>query len=194
MSKVACPQGGAIEMVVKKRPMRVDEYEELKWVGPCERAIKKSIEELSGGKLILIPMGYGATSDKPLKEIPVEQKIKHLDFDVKCNRKFIAIIEVSCTRYTFDGSKFFPIAAYKVRDENSPIYYVYSLELEPYDLPKRCWWITKENAMKNLLQKDLIWLQTKRPGGPKRQLNYLTNKHSWTQGLQSIVNELLKLC
>jgi hypothetical protein len=180
-------------MSIKRLYLRLDEYEGLKEVSKCEKAIRRRIEELSEGKLTLTPMGYLTESDE-IVNAPIEEKIEHLDYEVTCDNKPIAIVEVSCTNYTFEGSKFFPINAYKLkRPKSLPIFFVYSLEKEPCELAERCWWISEEKAMLNLLRSDPVWLKTMRPGGIKNQLNYLTERNAWTRELQSFVKELLKI-
>lgn len=169
--------------------LKESEYRDLIWVSACERAIHEKIEELSHKKLKLTPVGHGTESAERLNA-PTHEKIEHLDYEVILHEKTIAIIELSRTRYTFATSKFFPINAYKVKRKNLPVYFVYALELEPHDFPERCWWITLEKAMSNLLQPEPVWLDTHRFGEIKKQKNYLTNKNAWTHGLQSLVNEL----
>lgn len=174
--------------MMKRLPLRSDEYDGLKWASACEKAIRSKIEELSG--LHLKPVGHGTESSEIINA-PIKKKIEHLDYEVVLNRKVIAILEISCTNYSFEGSEFFPINAYKWRVEKLPTYYVYSLEKEPYDLPQRCWWISHEKAVKSLLKPNPVWLNTRRPGGIKPQLNYLTDKDAWTRGLQNLIDELL---
>jgi len=173
-----------------RRCLRDDEYASLEIASECEKAIKQKIEELSKGKLTLKAVGFG-TGLKDKIAGTLEEKIKHLDYDAIIGEKVVAIIEISCTNYTFERSKFFPINAYKWRTEELPIYYVYSLEKEPCDLLERCWWITQDKATNNLLQPNPVWLETERPEGIKLQRNYIVNKNAWIRGLQSLVASLV---
>lgn len=174
--------------------LKSSEYVRLPIASECEKAIKVEIEKLGEGKLTLIARGWGAESPDVI-DGSVAEKTEYLDYGVYRDGELIAAIEISCTNYSFDGSNFFPINAYKVeRKEDVPTFFVYSLELEPFDLPNRCWWITLKEVLDSLLQPKPIWLKTRLPNGEfKPQLNYITDKNAWHQWLQTLVEELLKI-
>jgi hypothetical protein len=186
-------RGKKLKRVVLRRFffMKAPEYVRLIKASECEIKVRQEIERISQGKLQLIPCGCGTESSDIIKG-SVEEKIEHLDYEVMCGDKLVAVFEISCTNYAFEGSKFFPVNAYKVeRQEKAPTFFVYSLEKERYDLQDRCWWIALEEALKNLLEPKPQWLQTKMPNGEiKPQRNYITDKLAWNRGLKTLVNAI----
>ena len=81
-----------------------------------------------------------------------------------------------------------PVAFYKggiIRNLSVPTFMVYSMEEEKRSLADRCVWIRGEDVIKCFHDTE--------PLGGKLQHNYYTDKPDWHRGLQSLINELLKI-
>ena len=149
----------------------------------CAKKIRLEIERLSPFKLR--PMGT-AVEKGFVANLDVSST--HLDYDVVYNGKCIAAIEPTCSNYTFEGSQIMPVAFYKgdiIKDLDVPAFIVYSMEKEKRPLADRCVWIHGKDVIKSP-----DW--TEELGG-KLQHNYFTDKRDWHRGLQSLIDELLKI-
>jgi len=154
----------------------------------CAKKIRREIERLSSFKLR--PVGISVEGGYiPDLNIPSEQ----LDYEVVYNGKRIAVIDPTCSNYTFEGSKIMPVAFYKgeiIKNSDVPTFMVYSMEEETQPLADRCVWINGKDVIKCPHKTE--------PLGGKLQHNYKTfqypcGRHLWHRGLQTLVDELLKI-
>ena len=151
----------------------------------CARKIRREIERLSTFELK--PIGE-AVEQGYIPDLDVIST--HLDYEVLYNGKCIAEIDTTCSNYTFAGSQIMPVAFYKggiIKDLSIPAFMVYSMEKENKCLADRCVWIRGENVIKPAIKHE-----TEELGG-KLQHNYYTDKVDWYRGLQSLIDELLKI-
>lgn len=164
------------------------EKERTDWGSKCAKNIRLEIERLS--KLKLIPMGAFVESgyDPDFHGIS-----KHLDYWVFYKGKHIATIEPSCLNYTFVGSRIMLVNYYKgliIKQSNVPVFVVFNMTKEHRALKNQCVWIHGEDVIKCPDRWEFL--------GGKRQHNYHTeqfpcSKTNWRRGLQSLVDELLKI-
>jgi len=149
----------------------------------CAKEIRKAIESMSPFKLkpigVLVEEGFD-----PNVNVPSED----LDYEVLYEGKRIAVIDPTCSNYTFEESMIMPVNYYKgeiIKRLDVPAFMVYSMEKEKRPLADRCMWIHGKDVIK--CKPEWRYL------GGKDQHNYMTNKPDWHRGLQSLIKELLKI-
>lgn len=149
----------------------------------CARKIRLEIERLSPFKLrpagVSVEGGYIPNLNVPSR---------HLDYDILYDGKRIAVIDPTCSNYTFEDSKIMPVAFYKgqiIKDSDVPAFIIFSMEKEKLPLADRCVWIRGEDVIKCRDDTE--------PLGGKLQHNYYTNKEDWHRSLQTLVKELLRI-
>jgi len=154
----------------------------------CAKKIRREIERLSPFKLK--PVGVSVEGGYiPNLDVPSEK----LDYEVVHNGKRIAVIDPTCSNYTFEGSKIMPVAFYKgeiIKESDVPAFMVYSMEKEKRSLVDQCVWINGKDVIKCPHRTE--------PLGGKLQHNYKTfeypcGRHLWHRGLQSLIDELMKI-
>jgi hypothetical protein len=112
--------------------------------GEKEIEIKGLIYLLSDKKLALRRVGVGVEGE----DVDDEEKVmarKILDYVIWNveSGELLALADIVSTRYSFEGSKFFPVALWKKEVMNAnaiPTALIYELEKEPAELKDRIWW------------------------------------------------------
>lgn len=154
----------------------------------CAKKIRREIERLSPFKLK--PVGLSVEGGYiPDLNIPSEK----LDYAVFYNGKRIAVIDPTCSNYTFENSRIMPVSYYKgliIKNSDVPAFIVFSMEKENRPLADRCVWIHGKDVIK--CKDELL------PLGGKLQHNYMTSKlpcskRNWHRSLQTLIDELLKI-
>lgn len=176
--------GGAAQRKPLKGP---EDIARANKVAPCERKVSQAIESQSDFKLRLLPKGTGATVGY-IPNLDLKGQVKDLDFAVEFDGRTIAWIDVTCSNYTFEGSRIMPVTAYKgdiIKKLDVPVFIVFSMEKEPRPLKDRCVWIRGEDVVKS--PREWRYL------GGKQQYNHMTDKKDWHRGLQDLVKELLRI-
>ena len=152
-----------------------------------EHDTANEIHRLSNGKINVEFVGYGAGVPEKFKTPKPHDADTPLDLEIKIAEKPVATVEVmGSPGYTFEKSGFFPVAWDKVeRSKKSkiPVYFVFVLDDE--EQPNQ-WWIEADRCDKYDFKPDF---PTKY--GP--QDIYATNQHHWHRGLQTLIDELLKI-
>lgn len=153
--------------------------------GKCAQNIRLEIERISNEKLRLEPTHPSVEGGYVQG---YKDKGKELDYKVYCGNDLIAILDPTCSHYTFENSQIMPVNAYKgkvIKQSKVPAFIVFSMELEPRTLKDRCVWIRGKDVIKlNHWREEL---------GGKIQDNHYTDKNDWHRGLQTLVDELLKI-
>jgi len=152
-----------------------------------ERAIviRKELEKLSSlfqYELLSSDVESGFIPDfhKTLEE-------QKLDYAVLHEGKRIALLDVTASNYTFEGSRVMPVDEYKgvlTKKSSVPVFFLYEMEKESLPLSERCVWIHGEDVVKCRVYLD-HW--------DKPRHNYHTNKEDWHRGLKTLIQEFMKL-
>jgi len=148
-----------------------------------ENSVAYTIKQLSNNRLPVKYAGYGAgVSKKYAKHIPYSES-RSMDLLVGGT----AIVEVmGSERYNFERSNFFPVAMDKVeraKKSKIPAYFVFVLDRESQ--PNK-WWIKGVRC-------NVYELAYGFPTIYGHQDIYKTNKNDWHRGLQTLIDELLKI-
>ena len=149
----------------------------------CAKKIREEIERLSPFEVRPIGVAVESGYDPNL-----DVTSKHLDYEVLYKGKRIAEIDPTCSNYTFEGSQIMPVNVYKgeiIRGLDVPAFIVFSMEREERPLADRCVWIHGKDVIKSPDEWRFL--------GGKDQHNYMTDKSDWHRGLQSLIDELLKV-
>jgi len=153
----------------------------------CERETRIEIERLSADGFKLILKGVGVEKGY-IPGVDLKGKIDSLDYLVTFDGKKIAWIDVTCSNYTFEGSRIMPVNYYKgefIEKSDLPCFIVYSMEKEQLSKKDKCVWIRGRDVIKCKDDWDDL--------GGKRQHNYYTDKEDWVRGLESLISELIRL-
>lgn len=146
-----------------------------------ENDVANEIRKLSGDKIKPKFAGYGAGVSK---KFVTRTAGANTPLDLEVENAFIEVM--GSEKYTFLNSNFFPVALDKVqRAEQSqkPTYFVFVLDNEQQ--PNK-WWIKAEKCKNYPLKYDF-------PTIYGLQDIYVTDQNVWIRGLQSLVNELIRL-
>lgn len=161
------------------------EKERTDWGSRCAKKIRKEIERLSKNKLTLKPMGISVEGSY-IHDLHILSE--HLDYHVFYKDTHIATIEPTCSNWTFKSSQIMPVNFYKgeiIKQSEVPVFVVFNMTKEHRALKDRCVWIRGEDVIKS--PHDWRFL------GGKNQHNYITDKKDWHRGLQTLIEELLKI-
>jgi len=152
-----------------------------------EKAIKELIYEVSNQKLSLRRIGVGVEGELVTEaEKKIARKIlDYLIWDVE-QGKLVALADVVSTRYDFKGSKFFPVAFWKVEVMRANVVHtvlIYELEKESANLKDKIWWYIGRDIAGEKIEN----MPTKHRGQIIRQDVVATDPALWTQGVENLI-------
>lgn len=112
----------------------------------CAKKIRKEIEQLSPftPKPVGVSVKGGYIPDLNILS-------EKLDYAVFYNDKRIAVIDTTCSNYTFEESFIMPVTYYKgeiIKASDVPAFIVYGMEKENLPLADRCMWIRGKDVIK----------------------------------------------
>lgn len=162
-----------------------------------ERYVRQLIWRLSKGELALRKVGVGTERFGKVgkDEKSISQSIlDYVIIKVK-SKRLIALADVVSTTYDYQGSKFFPVALWKVEvikvNANVlPSALIYTLEKEKaHYLKDRIWWYIGRDVK----GETVLNMPTSHWGTTILQDVVKSAPNAWTGGLEKLITNLLEL-